>query len=287
MRCIVHPVLTGDVLTGDVERVLAWLAADPVAHGLPLGLLRGLIDGVLVDDGPTQLIHVEEADEVVGVAVQTDAHRRLVLSTMPSQAAPALAAAVHASGRTLPGVVGPVPVAGQFAVAWTRLTGQRSELAMAQRLHRLDRVIPPVGVPGVVRNARPDEVELICEWATAMADDIGLDVNDRDPRLAEQITRRIEDGRMPVWEVAGDVVSMAGPSRPAAGVVRIGLVYTPPEHRRNGYAAACVAAVSQRALDEAAIACTLFTDLSNPTSNGVYRRIGYHPVTDAEELSFH
>lgn len=44
--------------------------------------------------------------------------------------------------------------------------------------------------------------------------------------------------------------------------------------------------MSQRALDDDALVCTLFTDLSNATSNGVYRRIGYHPVSDAEELTF-
>ncbi len=126
----------------------------------------------------------------------------------------------------------------------------------------------------------------MCAWARAMADDIGLDQDSRDAQLATQVARRIEDGRMPVWEVDGEAVSMAGPSRPAAGVVRIGLVYTPPRHRRKGYAAACVAAVSQGALHAGAIACVLYTDLNNPTSNGVYRRIGYYPVCDAEELTF-
>lgn len=44
--------------------------------------------------------------------------------------------------------------------------------------------------------------------------------------------------------------------------------------------------MSRRAFQDGASACTLFTDLSNPTSNGVYQRIGYYPVSDAEELTF-
>ena len=32
--------------------------------------------------------------------------------------------------------------------------------------------------------------------------------------------------------------------------------------------------------------CFLFTDLANPTSNGIYIRIGYVPVADVEEWSF-
>ena len=30
----------------------------------------------------------------------------------------------------------------------------------------------------------------------------------------------------------------------------------------------------------------LFTDLSNPTSNGLYQRIGYRPVADFAEYDF-
>jgi hypothetical protein len=32
--------------------------------------------------------------------------------------------------------------------------------------------------------------------------------------------------------------------------------------------------------------CVLFTDLANPTSNAIYRRIGYQPVCDAVEIAF-
>jgi len=281
MHSVIHP----DFSAGAAQ-VLPWLEADPVSNGLQIGIIQAIVDGLLVTDQPPLLAHVEDAGRIVGVALQSDTYRRLVLSAMPDAAATALAATVLATDRRLPGVIGPVPAAGDFAAAWTDLSGQRSELAMAQRLHRLDRVHHPAGVPGQVRTVQQVELELVCAWATAMAEDIGLDAGDRDPRLAEQMERRIEDDRMLVWEVDGEPVSMAGPSRHNVGVVRIGLVYTPPSHRRQGYAAACVAAVSQRALDSGATTCALYTDLSNPTSNGVYRRIGYYPVCDAEELTF-
>jgi predicted GNAT family acetyltransferase len=56
--------------------------------------------------------------------------------------------------------------------------------------------------------------------------------------------------------------------------------------RGRGYAGACTAAVSQTILDGGAQFCTLFTDLSNPTSNGIYQRIGYRPVCDYTEYTF-
>ena len=39
-------------------------------------------------------------------------------------------------------------------------------------------------------------------------------------------------------------------------------------------------------LDQGRKFCTLFTDLSNPTSNRIYRAIGYEPVYDMDQYRF-
>jgi predicted GNAT family acetyltransferase len=41
-----------------------------------------------------------------------------------------------------------------------------------------------------------------------------------------------------------------------------------------------VAALSQLLLHRGFELCVLYTDLSNPTSNSIYTRIGYRPVRD-------
>jgi len=84
----------------------------------------------------------------------------------------------------------------------------------------------------------------------------------------------------------GAAVSLAGVSRPTAGVVRVAPVYTPPDHRGRGYGGAVTAAVSQAALDASASHVVLFTDLANPASNALYRRLGYRPVEDRVVLRF-
>src|SRR5690606_3932191 len=80
--------------------------------------------------------------------------------------------------------------------------------------------------------------------------------------------------------------TLAGYSGRTPGGVRIGYVYTPPEWRGRGYASACVTTLSRRALAGGARFCCLYTDLSNPTSNAIYRRIGYEPVCDAIDIRF-
>jgi predicted GNAT family acetyltransferase len=46
------------------------------------------------------------------------------------------------------------------------------------------------------------------------------------------------------------------------------------------------AALSQAALAAGAGDVLLFTDLANPTSNALYQRIGYEPVSDFLVLAF-
>ena len=86
-------------------------------------------------------------------------------------------------------------------------------------------------------------------------------------------------------------------SRTPTGI-RVGPVYTPPEHRRRGYAGAVTAAVSQVMLDRGRAFVCLYTDAANPTSNHVYESIGRgladsmqyrftqtYPLASAESLS--
>jgi predicted GNAT family acetyltransferase len=89
-----------------------------------------------------------------------------------------------------------------------------------------------------------------------------------------------------VWEVGGRPVSLVVAGSPTPHGIRIGPVYTPPAARRRGYASALTAAVSQLQLDQGRRYCFLFTDLANPTSNWIYRSIGYEPVIDVNQYRF-
>ena len=93
-------------------------------------------------------------------------------------------------------------------------------------------------------------------------------------------------GGITVWEAGGIPVSMASVTRAVDGMIRVGPVYTPPAMRGYGYAGGATAAVSQAALDAGATQVVLYTDLANPTSNALYQRLGYQPVSDSVQLLF-
>jgi predicted GNAT family acetyltransferase len=64
---------------------------------------------------------------------------------------------------------------------------------------------------------------------------------------------------------------------------RLNLVFTKRASRGKGYAAACVAAVSQAVFDSGKRFACLNADLANATSNALYLRLGYRPVCDLDE----
>lgn len=98
---------------------------------------------------------------------------------------------------------------------------------------------------------------------------------------------RIADERVTLWETPdGTPVSMAGRTPMVAGQIRVAPVYTPAHLRGRGYAGAATVEVSRAALAAGAEEVLLFADLANPTSSGLYQRIGYRPVADFAVYDF-
>ncbi len=62
--------------------------------------------------------------------------------------------------------------------------------------------------------------------------------------------------------------------------------YTPTPQRRRGFASSAVAAACQRALAWGKSFCTLFADLDNPTSTGMYLRLGFEQAGTSDEITF-
>ena len=95
----------------------------------------------------------------------------------------------------------------------------------------------------------------------------------------------IKDGQLYIWDDGGPV-SIATETRPIRNGTTISTVYTPSEHRGKGYATSCVWSLTKKLLSGRYSFCSLYTDLSNPTSNSIYTKIGYVPLGDALSFDF-
>jgi GNAT superfamily N-acetyltransferase len=208
----------------------------------------------------------------------------VTLTPAPADVAAALAETFAVRGRFPAWVMADTTTAPSFAAAWERHTGQPARVGRRSRLYRLGRLLPPdPGPPGRARVATAADVGLLLDWLEAFgreADDPG------GHDLQRTVADRLSYGGLTLWEAGGGPVSMAGATRAVAGQARIGPVYTPPERRGQGFGGAVTAAVSQAAKDAGVGEVLLYTDLANPTSNALYQRLGYEPVSDSVQLLF-
>jgi len=255
-------------------------------NNLMLGLCVQINEG-LYDHKPGPYFAVlHDDDGVVGAALRTPPHNLILSYRFPRGGLEAIAADVASEFGELPGVIAERDVSLDFARVWSRRAGPRYMLGVRQRIFSADSISRPLDVPGALRPANQDDRKLLASWMIGFAADaLGNEADRQDVERSLDYLLKFRTGGLFVWEDHGPV-SMAGYGGPTPNGIRINAVYTPPVLRRRGYASACVAHLSQHLLDEDRRLCFLFTDLSNPTSNKIYKRIGYRPVCDVDEYHF-
>ena len=264
-----------------------YLEQNESENNLPIGLAYRLSEDPYYY-GPELplLLSILEQERVVGAAVMTPP-KRIILSRIDTDIQAAIVHLVRhlrEMDMQIPGVVGPAVEAQTFADDWVE-----GDLDVSVRLSKRMRVFEARTVanlplsPGKVRFARMDDHSLMAQWIVAFSKEMGEPVNLENAR--SRIEKPIKNQELHIWDHDGPV-SIAGVSRPMRNGTTIGPVYTPPEHRGKGYATSCVLLLTKKLLSDGYSFCSLYTDLSNPTSNSIYTKIGYMPIGDALELDF-
>ena len=266
-----------DDLAAYGKRVLPWLQLDPVENTVLATVLVSRIDGTIAARDLWLAWLAGPGGEVAGVALRTPP-RGLLLSALPADAVAPLAALAQPD---LPAASGWVDVVAAFAEAYADRTGAAAKVDKSLRLYRLGELtalpsalpsaLPPP--PGRLRVAGPDDVDLCARWFVDFATAAGVGPA---PDSRADSARVVAAGRLLLWEVDGRPVAMVGHSPTVAGVTRIGPVWTPPEHRRRGYATAATAELAGALRERGEV--VLYADRANPTSTGIYLRLGFRPV---------
>jgi predicted GNAT family acetyltransferase len=275
-------------LTRDVEayaeRTADLLLSSPAEHTVALTVLENVRAGRRWSEcEPMVFGWFEDGGEVRGAVFRTPPFE-LLLAVVPEEATDELVAALQAAGADVPGVNGDVAGVDRFADAWTAATGERGRTTLALDLYELSTLRPPEPPPpGRARAATDDDVEIAVRWYTAFQEETPTPSTDVLPLVRE----RLDDSRLWLWEDdSGAPVSLAARTPAVAGVARIAPVYTPPEHRRHGYATAVTAACTADALDRDAERVVLYTDLADPSANAMYQRIGFRPAGGRRIIHF-
>jgi predicted GNAT family acetyltransferase len=141
----------------------------------------------------------------------------------------------------------------------------------------LTRLTPPGNVPGTVRSAAGEDAGWLRSALRAFADEANVPMSDAS--VQRYVRDRLDEGGYRIREVDATRVAFAGFSAAGPDASRIAPVYTLPAFRKQGHAGALVAAVCAELLASRP-RVFLVTDLANPTSNALYRRLGFEPLDD-------
>ena len=260
-----------------LSRAGVFLSSQPVLHNLVLSILHARV----AQGDPGRYWMAIQQDHTVGVVVQSPLTFPATLTPMEPPVAAAMADAIAESGIALPGINGEAATAAMFAGQWTERSRSAATPSQGYRLYELLAIREIPEIEGKLRQAGPQERNLMILWTRAFQHEIGESGNDAELR----VDRELAAEQLWLWDRSGEPVSMAASREPANGVVRLSGVYTPPEKRKHGFAEACVRALSKQ-LRDAGYRCILYTDLGNRTSNSIYRRIGYRAVAEALRYRF-
>jgi GNAT superfamily N-acetyltransferase len=252
------------------------LAADPISATV-LGSVRAHIAAE-----PESSIWA--ATGTAGVAARSSSNLPVVLAGGWDEPDLSALARLLDDLPSLVGMSGPRVLVQQLAAALGRPVAR----VEPRRLYRLDELIVPTATAGSARAAGAGDIGLVGAWYRAFS--LELDGPDQGGGLGHHgaddglIRRVMANGQVVLWVADGAVVSMAVRQPAVAGSARIGPVYTPPEHRGHGYAAAVTAQATSQILALSAVP-VLFTDADNALTNRLYPRLGYYAVQDHAQLT--
>lgn len=203
----------------------------------------------------------------------------LVLGRMSPAQAEQLLGCVDAQGMSLGLVEGPREATLAFAQGWELTAGRSHRLQMNLGLYELTHLKRIELEGGRLCQATEAHRALLTEYVIGFCRDCFPEQPIVREMIDARVTRFITQRRLYLWQTRDrELVAMAAVVRESPNTASISWVYTPPSHRKKGYAARIVAALSQVQLEKGKRACNLHADLSNPTSNGVYLRIGYEKI---------
>lgn len=262
-----------------------FLLQDECFYNLKLGIPQSVIEGKIESKNPLFLSIHDDQGELVGCALNSHSDFPVPITKMSTEALKALADHLAKKDFALKGVVGEIATVETFARIWCSKKSVQKKLAMHMGLYEAHQVIIPPhhGKFLVVQVEYRDVLKTFLEGFML---DCFPDKPLNPETIEKQCERHLKNKTIYMYQnEAGEIVSMAANSRNSANGGTISLVYTPVQFRGRGYGSIVTALVTQEILKTKKFA-NLFTDLTNPTSNSIYQKIGFRKIGENLHLEF-
>ncbi|WP_242301072.1 GNAT family N-acetyltransferase [Bacillus cereus group sp. BfR-BA-01423] len=256
------------------EEVTPFLEKNEQENNLILGVLQMVHQPIFMGIA-------KQGEEIAVVFLQTEEKKQIIVATseITEEDIVELAKKLAEVYPNVPGLIGNKKIVQRLAEEIAVLANKKTTVAMEQGIYELKQVKKKWNGDEVFREVNSDELTLIEQWIYQFCEDVNLPTTQEEAKQTAHTL--ITNHRLFGLEVDGKLVSVAAKTRPTKNNITVNFVYTPKEERKKGYASNCVAALSQRMLDEGYKTTTLYTDLANPTSNKIYQEIGYEQIAES------
>ncbi len=224
---------------------------------------------------------IQSGPDIDLVAIQT-LKDSMIVTRGSIPAMECLANALHARRWTGNFLVGVTPSVDALIRQYATLSGRSCKIAVRLRVFQIEHATWPTPVTGAMRLCMPDDRETLAQYLADFDEEIGEASLDPSIKLADRL---IADRKIFFW-TDPHPVAIAGWAGPTPNGIRINSVYTPRKHRSKGYASNLVAHLTHHLLTQGRKYCFLFTDQANPTSNSIYQKLGYRPISDSIRWEF-
>lgn len=260
------------------QRCVPFLRKREVENNLLLGVYQKTGEGDFFFE------ITDEQDEVLACGMKNLVN--FILSPITHEQIDFLVPHILNITKSLPGCLGIEDSAEYFCKKFCEGTGQNYKLVMDQMIYQLTTVEKNYETSEEVSFDCPQDEAALIQLVWDFCQEALPNQKIYKERIEESIKSKSGRKEMLLLVKDNKIVSLAFIARFSLNGACIGPVYTVREHRRKGYGAVLVSKLSQEILDRKLTFSCLYTDLINPTSNALYKRIGYKEVCPSRHYVF-
>jgi predicted GNAT family acetyltransferase len=233
---------------------------------------------------------------IVGIALKTG-HQPMILSPMSMTASEAFAHYILQQNVEFTAVNGPQDTIDSFLDTYIDATRSNGlslsrKLKSKQLIYEVKHFQEPTQSKGSPHQLTHDDIEIGAIFLKEFNEEVKFETNFD---LIAFTRAKVEAGLYWFWIDIIDgrktIVALGGHSFVVANqngeksVGRIGPIYTRPLYRSQGYGSHLTAFLTSKLLTDHSCRVMLFADEANPSSNKVYRRLGYEVLGENVEFS--
>jgi predicted GNAT family acetyltransferase len=244
-------------------------------HNLILGLSYGIRNKKIETTEPL-FYSIKENEEVIACALRSNSDKPLIVTEMSNGCVELLIQDLLNNKNELMAVVGEESTANYFKDQWTQIKNLDFKINIHLGVYECFKVVFPDIILGEIIRATEEHKDILKEYIKGFLKECFPDSPVVDENIENLMNRNLNNNSLYLLNnKKNEIVSMAANVRSTLNGGTISLVYTPPMLRGKGYASCMVALLSGKIMNDGKKFANLFTDLTNPTSNFIYQKIGF------------